>query len=415
MVSKIKALWLSILLLLGCSDTAPFFRKIMQGDPAQRPNHPEVVTFYALGDWGTGNDQQRAIAEALRQNVNEIPPGRKIPPFVLGLGDNVYNNGLPEGWNNPLAHQLLKKTFGDIYKDVKYEGKELVYHIIPGNHDHGGKVGGREGWGDIIHQETTAEKLFEPYWKYYPINPEKNADTNDSTDYLALKKEDVFSLTLPETIVINNLNGVTFVALDTQVLLELYQKKDSEIIQRHWDRVEGLLDDEEDWKILFGHHPLKSHGRHGGFRPLVEWTWSGTKGFIKPWWIRPLTFLWLPFLSTSLDQLFLKRLQDLDHSANKKFQKDLRHIMNKHDVQFYISGHEHSLQFLWIDNNTFQIISGSAGKLSPVTHKKDTLFSHAFPGFVRFDATKKELWVEFFQVDVKKSSYRSTALFRITK
>ncbi|MFQ5823285.1 MAG: metallophosphoesterase [bacterium] len=413
MAKKIKILILSIMLLQACSDTKPFIRKILQGDPNQRPNNPEVITFYALGDWGTGNKHQEAVAEALRENVSKIPKGRKISPLVLGLGDNIYSKGLPEGWNNPKVHQLLEKTFGQIYKDVQYEGRELVYYMIPGNHDHGGKPGGKNGWGDVIQQETMAEKLYEPYWRYYPIDPAKNADTNDSTDYHTLKEQDIFSLTLPEQININESKTIAIVAIDTQVLLKLYSQKDFKMVRRHWERLESLLEEEVDLKIVIGHHPLKSHGRHGGFRPLVEWTWSGTTGFIKPWWIRPLTFIWLPFLSTSIDKLFLKLNQDLDNSAYKHFQHDLIQLMNLYNVKIYLSGHEHSLQFLMIDNNHFQIISGSAGKLSPVTHKNDTLFSHTSPGFVRFDITTNEIWVEFFQVDIKSSSYQSSALFKI--
>jgi hypothetical protein len=366
----------------------------MQGDPAQRPQDPEVITFYALGDWGTGEEQQMAVAEALRKNVAEIPKGKNIPPFVLGLGDNIYENGLPLGWNNrQQALTLLKKTFGEIYKDVKYDGQNLIFNVVPGNHDYNNQVGGKKGWGDILHQETTAEQEY-PNWKYYPINHDNISDTNDSTEYSALRNEDIFSLTLPEKI--NSSKTISLVAVDTQVFLELYQNQDTTKIKNHWKRLEKLLHDETDWKIIAGHHPVKSHGRHGGFR-----TWV--------WWIPPI------FLFTTIDKLFIKPLQDLDNPASRRFQKDFFDLMKKHKVHIYLAGHEHSLQFLRIDSNNFQIISGSAAKLSPVTHKNDTLFSHAAPGFVRFDVTKKEIWVEFFQVDSRSASYRSTALFKITK
>ncbi|MFQ6112614.1 MAG: metallophosphoesterase [bacterium] len=396
MIKKYSFLCFSILLLLACSDTRPFIRDEMQGDPSERPHGSQIITFYALGDWGTGDEQQMAVAEALRKNVAEIPEGREIAPFVLGLGDNIYNKGLPDGWNNPVAYELLEETFGRIYHEVEYEGKELVYYMIPGNHDHAGKAGGKNGWGDVIHQETTAEKLYEPYWQYYPIDPDKNADTNDSTDYNNLKMENIFSLTLPEKINASNSKTIAFTAVDSQVLLELYQRKDFEMLQKHWDRLESLLADSVDWKVILGHHPIRSHGQHGGFR-----SWY--------WWLPPV------FLYTVIDKWIYKRLQDLDHPANVRFQKDLLAIMKKLNVHIYLSGHEHNIQFLKIDKKNFQIISGSAAKLSPVTHKDDTLFSHASPGFARFDVSSQEMWVEFFQVDVESSTYKSSALFKITK
>ncbi|MFQ5771803.1 MAG: metallophosphoesterase [bacterium] len=366
------------------------------GRPDQRPNHANVLTFYALGDWGTGAEEQKAVAEALRKNVREIPENRIDPPFVLGLGDNVYEKGLPEGWNNPEATQLLRTTFGDIYRKIKYEGKELVFHIVPGNHDYNGTASGKKGWGDVIHQETTAEQLYFPYWKYYPIDQEKNSDRNDSTNYHALKKASIFSLTIPEKMNIESNQSVTFVALDTQVLLELYKRNDTRMLQNHWNKLESLLDADHAWKILVGHHPVKNHGRHGGFRTAA-------------WWLPPI------FLYTIIDKFLIKPLQDLDNPANRRFQEDLIKVMQKHDVKLYISGHEHNLQFLKIDAKHYQIISGSAAKLTEVTHKFDTIFSHAAFGFIRFDVANDVLWVEFFQVAENHDTYASTGLFKISK
>ncbi len=405
MLNKIHfVLFLILFIAQGCSDTKPFLRATREGDPVQegdpnrRPNHNDVLTFYALGDWGTGQANQRAVAQALIKNVTEIPNGRNQAPFVLGLGDNVYEIGLPEGWNNPETIKMLHKTFGDVYKNVSYEGKKLVFHIIPGNHDYAGFAGGQYGWGDVIHQETTAEKIYSPFWKYYPIDPDKNSDTNDSTNYHALKNENVFSLTLPEKINLESNEKATIVAIDTQVLLNLYQNNDSTLIQQHWQRLNTLMEPGVSWKIIIGHHPVKAHGRHAGFRSAV-------------WWL-PIPPI---ILYTIVDKLFIRPLQDLDNPAYKKFRKDLIRIMNKHNVNLYLSGHEHSLQFLEIDENHFQIISGSAGKLAETTHKNDTIFSHAAFGFARFDMTDDELWVEFFQATTENGGYKTTALFKISK
>ena len=100
-VLKSVSLICLLLFLAGCSDTRPFIRKaapddlVQPGRPEDRPNHQNVLTFFALGDWGTGKGEQKAVAAALGKNVGEIPPGRKVAPFVLGLGDNVYEKGLP--------------------------------------------------------------------------------------------------------------------------------------------------------------------------------------------------------------------------------------------------------------------------------------------------------------------------------
>jgi len=116
-VLKSVSLICLLLFLAGCSDTRPFIRKaapddmVQPGRPEDRPNNQNVLTFFALGDWGTGKGEQKAVAAALGKNVGQIPPGRKVAPFVLGLGDNVYEKGLLEGWDNPGALSLLDQTF----------------------------------------------------------------------------------------------------------------------------------------------------------------------------------------------------------------------------------------------------------------------------------------------------------------
>ncbi|MCH8871965.1 metallophosphoesterase [candidate division KSB1 bacterium] len=389
-----------LLFLAGCSDTRPFIRKttpddlVQPGRPEDRPDHQNVLTFFALGDWGTGKEEQKAVAAALRKNVGQIPPGRKVAPFVLGLGDNVYEKGLPEGWNNPEALSLLDQTFGKMFSDVKYEGKNITFHIVPGNHDYNDIAGGRGGLGDVINQETTAEKLYDN-WEYYPIDPAKNSDTNDLENYQALKKEDIGQLTIPQKLPIESAGKVSIIAIDTQVLLNLYENSKTEVLQKHLNELESLLQNDSKWKFIIGHHPIKSHGKHGGFRKAI-------------WWVPPI------ILATIVDILFIKRLQDIDNRYYKKLIEALSTIMKKYPGSFYLAGHEHSLQFLEVGKNNLQIVSGSAAKLSGVTHKSDTIFSHSAYGFARFDITDEELWIEFFEVNVENEEMNSTALFKVS-
>lgn len=389
-----------LLFLAGCGDTRPFLRKsapedlVQPGRPEDRPNHKNVLTFFALGDWGTGDETQKAVAAGLKQEIEELPSGRNTAPFVLGLGDNVYEVGLPEGWNNPVATRLLERTFGNIYSDIKYDGQKVVFHIVPGNHDHNDIAGGIDFAGDIIHQETTAERLYDN-WKYYPIDPEKNTDTDDLENYQTLKDEDIYKLTIPQEIPIKTNGEISIIAIDTQVLLNLYESNNTDALQKHLNDLESFLQNDSKWKFIIGHHPIKSHGKHAGFRKAI-------------WWVPPI------ILITIIDKLFYKPLQDLDNKHYKKFIEDLSAIMQKKPFTFYLSGHDHSLQLLEVGKKNFQIVAGSASKLSEVTHKSDTIFSHSANGFTRFDITDKELWIEFFEVNVENSEINSTGLLKIS-
>ena len=384
------------LIVSACSDTRPFLREtatVKFGRHDDRPNGNEVITFYALGDWGTGDQNQKAVANALRKDVAQLPPGREVMPFVLAPGDNVYEVGLPQGWGEPKVDDLLHQTFGNIYQGIQYGGQDIPFHLVAGNHDHAGKAGGKNGVGDVIHQETTAEKLY-PNWRYYPIDPAQNADSNDSTDYAALRQKDIFNLTTPEKVDIGAAdNRLAIFALDTQVMLELYQQKNDSTLQRHWQELEKLAAaSSAKWKLILGHHPVRSHGTHAGFRSAI-------------WWVPPI------IIATLVDKFFVRRLQDFDHPAYRAFTRDLSAFMKEHGIVAYVAGHDHSQQFLAIDNRHFQLIAGSAGKLSAATHKDDTIFSHSSFGFVRMDLTRNELWMEFFEVVPKTGQVSSSAVF----
>lgn len=395
-----NSIWLLLVcsILANCSDTKPFMREGVNmkfGVLNERPTDETVLTFYALGDWGTGKANQKAVAAELEKNVKSLPANKTVAPFAVELGDNIYEDGLHAGWGNPLVEERLHKNFGGVYDEVKYDGENIDFHIIPGNHDYAGIATNEEiSIGDIVHQETTAEKLY-PNWKYYPIDPEKNSDTNDAENYQQLKEADIFELTTPEKI--PDTGPVDIFALDTQVLLDLYNGKNKSGLKLHWQKLQNLVTNSTaPWKVLIGHHPLKTHGTHGGYRSAF-------------WYIPPM------IIGLAIDKLFLRRLQDTDHGAYKAFQKDLTKFMKKNAVQFYLSGHEHNLQLLGIGDNAFQVVSGSAGKLTPLTHKSDTFFSLQKHGFVRFDVTEEELWMEFLAVEPETGTHHSAGLFRLKK
>ena len=41
-------------------------------DTSKRPNGPAVMTFYALGDWGTADQIQKQVALLLKKNMVKI-------------------------------------------------------------------------------------------------------------------------------------------------------------------------------------------------------------------------------------------------------------------------------------------------------------------------------------------------------
>jgi hypothetical protein len=224
------------------------------------PDHKNMITFYALGDWGTGEAGQAAVAKALQEDLDRaFPRGNEkdIPPFVLGLGDNFYPSGLPDqDWlevrfatsiscqDAPVEDVQchIYQKFGKMYQDIKYGAKHINFHVVPGNHDYG-RTFPKEKWPykgkNVIHQETTAEAMYN-WFKYYPMqhdniplfrirkrkSPHKMniADTNDRQEYEALHGQDKYEIALPQKLDISNLKDVIIIAIDTQMILDLYDE-----------------------------------------------------------------------------------------------------------------------------------------------------------------------------------------------
>jgi len=360
----------------GCAPATPYVRPVATaGIPV--PSGPVVTTFYALGDWGTGDAVQRKVAGMLRDDVGKLGP-RACSPFVLEAGDNVYRYGLPEGWGNPGADSLLDRTFGSVYDGVRYQGEHVVFHIVPGNHDYAWVLWphAKKGWGDAVQEETRAEALYPGWWRYYPMSLSGHVDPDDRATYEALRARPIETVTLPELVYVPEEAPVVVVAIDTQVLLDLYAKHDHAAINRHLDRLDSLLGrSRQPWKIVLGHHPVISYGEHGGYQNFH------------------------PGHPT-----------DLNNQDYRAFRADLKAILREHQA-IYIAGHDHTLQLLELGDGSYQVVSGSAGHGSPVTAKRETLYASGDPGYARFDVTPDALWITFRHLG--ETSASAPPVFRI--
>jgi len=287
---------------------------------------------------------------------------RACPPFVLGAGDNIYPHGLPQGWEHPEADSVLEATFGRVYADVKYGGEPVRFHVVPGNHDYSWVYwrNTKKGWGDVVQQETWAEARYPGRWRYYPMWLPGVADRDDRETYELLRAQPIEAITLPEPIDVPEAAPLTIVALDTQVLLDLYARHDQAAINRHLDRLDQLLwQSRQPWKMVLGHHPVMSYGEHGGYQ---NWRHGHPT--------------------------------DLRHRDYRAMRRDLKAILREHKA-VYFSGHDHTLQLLDLGEGAYQVVSGSAGHGGRVTAKRETLFAHNAPGYARVDLTPEALWISF--------------------
>ena len=207
-----------------------------------------LLRFAAIADNGFGSPDQMAVAKSMWETYQQKPYS-----FVLMAGDNIYSYG---------EIKLAKAYFEEPYAPLLKEN--VKFYAVLGNHD-------------IIKSNNGLDQI-------------NSKPFNMSDRYYSFKKGDV------------NEGTVEFFAIDTN--------KNAE-----WDIELEWLDQQlakstAPWKIVYGHHPLYSSGRHGSD----------------------------PELAAKLAPIFAK-----------------------HKVPLYLCGHDHGYERFNPINGTTYIVNGGGG------------------------------------------------------
>jgi acid phosphatase len=248
------------------------------------------VSFYAIGDTGYGGDILRANASSMERAAEKRPVA-----FVLLLGDNFYPSGV-----DTTEDRRWKEIFEDAFVGA---GLQVPFHAVLGNHDHRGSI-------------------------------EAEIDyTKRSTRWKMPSRWYTFSAPLADG------SAAQFFALDTQPIHHGWSEAKAE---EAWLDAELSLSKAR-WKIVFSHHPILSHGSHGGTAELVA------------------------------------RLEP---------------ILERHGVDLVISGHDHDLQVIPSNKGWVQVVSGAGCSTRDTSFGEDTLCALAEPGYAWFGIGAHELWIE---------------------
>jgi tartrate-resistant acid phosphatase type 5 len=286
--------------LVGCGDDTT-----VGSDESDLVTH--VIRFAAIGDTGTGSNDQRRVGAALA----DICEGYGCD-FVLLLGDNIYESGV----TSPDDPQLQSKF------EVPYARVEAPFYAVLGNHDYGD-----EGWGEDA-DRARAQVEYTEYsdkWQmpaeYYKFNHEHAA----------------------------------FFAVDTNT-----QRFGTGEAQR--EEVAGWVNaSRATWKIAFGHHPYLSNGDHGNAGAYDESEDPRDSG---------------TYVKDFFDEVLCGR------------------------VDLYLSGHDHSLQ--WLDrtcDGTELAVSGAGARIGDLPGRNGSRFEAAELGFLYVVIQGKKLTAEFIDAD----------------
>jgi hypothetical protein len=330
----------SLVVLYSCATYKAQFKG--EATIPKRADSEIIHSFYLIGD--AGFSPLGSKSEAL-QSFEKVLTGASKNSTALFLGDNIYPKGLPkkgaEG-REFAEHQLDVQT--DIVKD--FAGNAI---FIPGNHDWYS-----EGPKGLKRQEEYIEnKLGKNTFMPEDGCPIRSVEINDN---------------------------IELIIVDTEWYLTKWDKfptlnDDCEIRTRgrFFIEYESLIKKARGKTTVVAlHHPLFTNGPHGGQFSVGQ--------HMTP----------IPILGTLKN--VIRRAggvspADIQYNRYDEFRDRIITLSQENDKVIFVSGHEHSLQYL-VDSNLPQIISGAGSKTTPTRNAGGGQFSYGSPGYAILDIFK---------------------------
>lgn len=319
-----------------------------------------------IGDAGWAESGDPVLSELTRV-ARELPSSRVS---VVFLGDNAYPHGLPAP-NHPTFDQVRLRLEAQV--DAATEsGAPSVF--IPGNHDYeDGKPDVLRRQGDLIVNRSAGRAALIPSGKCPgPIV----SDLGAGLRVIYVDSEWLLQGRKAHACVDNDMRAGLDDARDFYTAL-------SEVIASAGERL----------VVVATHHPLATHGPHGGLIPWQShlfplWNVWGLEG--TPWpYLLPLPVL--PSLVYALPRsLGVYSRQDLASGGYSDMRQRFEAVLREHPGVIVASGHEHSLQLLRLtpaSSGPLQIVSGGGTvyRRTPVGKGDDTIMASPHPGFFVLD------------------------------
>nr|WP_321221881.1 metallophosphoesterase [uncultured Psychroserpens sp.] len=328
---------------------------------AERPNKDIDKTFYLIGD--AGKSPKGGMSNALTAFNNHISNKDTKGDYAIFLGDNIYPDGLPR--EGQAGRSQAENALNGQIKSVKDFKGEVLF--IPGNHDW--YAGGLEG---LKRQEKYIEDALGKN-TFQPENgcPLESIDVSES---------------------------IQLIAIDTQWYLENWNKNPTindeceiKTRDRFFEEIEGEIKKAQNKTIVFAmHHPMYTNGVHGGFYAAKKHLYPTQSNFP------------VPVFASLIAQIRTQggvSIQDRYNERYNKLMSRLETLAFESENLVFVSGHEHSLQY--IENDRIkQIVSGSGAKESAAQLSDNGLFSYGRQGFAELTIYKDgSSWVTIYGVD----------------
>ncbi|PHT28858.1 Purple acid phosphatase 17 [Capsicum baccatum] len=308
--SMVLCFWLAIVFVMLSSASASTRLK--------KFDHPTkgdgTLNFLVIGDWGRrGTYNQSHIAHQMAK------VGEKLDiDFVLSTGDNFYDNGL-----TGIHDTNFVESFTNIYTAKSLQKK---WYSVLGNHDYRGNVEA---------QLSPYLRKIDSRWiclRSFVVNAEIAeifmVDTTPfESKYFTDPKDHTYDW-----------RGVIPTNMYTASVLKELEKALSESTAK--------------WKIVLGHHAIRSIGHHGDTQSLVD---------------------------------------------------RLLPMLRAYDVDFYMNGHDHCLEHISDTESPLQFLVSGAGSKAwrgdvNGLNREDVHFFHDGQGFMSVELTPTEAEIKYYDV-----------------
>lgn len=251
-----------------------------------------AFNFMIVSDWGwNGQKHQQEVADQMAKTADSI--GAK---FIASCGDNFQVNGIAS-----TQDPLWMISYENVYKGLSLQ---VDWYPVLGNHDYRGSPQAEIDYSKISRR-----------WRM-------------TDHYYTFAKK------------VNDSISARFIFLDTPPLVAEYHKRPDEYPEvarqdtaKEIKWLKGVLENsKEQWKIVFGHHPVYSASKtHGNTKEMIER-------------VRPL--------------------------------------LEKYHAQLYFCGHDHDFQRLHEKGGKVDyIVTGTGGEIRPSSTNEMSIFSKSEPGF----------------------------------
>lgn len=376
-MKKISLYGLLALFTASCATYQPKYQVPFSGEPVT--NGKEVShTFYLIGD--AGLSPMGEMNQTLKSFKGRLSNADKNSTAIF-LGDNIYPAGLPD-----------KKDFPDKYKGAKnhldaqlaalenFKGKKV---FIPGNHDWYS-----QGPKGLKRQEHYIEDALNNKKVFFPKNGCPVDEIKIGDDIVVVFIDTEWYLT--------NWNKFPTINDDCEI-------KDR---TRFFAEIEDAIkDNRHKTTILAMHHPMSTYGSHGGQYSL--------KQHLLPKGVP------LPVIGTFFNALRRTTGASIEDLQNKRYahlQKRISTLAQYSEKVIFVSGHEHTLQYI-VEEGLPQIVSGSGAKKGATRLLKGSRFSTGQNGYAALKIYNNgSSSVDFFTVeDTKETLAFSAAVLPPTK